>query len=55
MMMNRVAATAKKIAAALGIGSESVKTHLKGIMVKLHVPNATSAVGRAFELGILRA
>ena len=44
-----------QIAAALGIGSESVKTHLKGIMVKLHVPNATSAVGRAFELGILRA
>ena len=44
-----------QIAAALGIGPESVKTHLKGIMVKLHVPNATSAVGRAFELGILRA
>lgn len=44
-----------QIAAALGIGSESVKTHLKGIMAKLHAPNATSAVGRAFELGILRA
>ena len=44
-----------QIAAALGIGAESVKTHLKGIMVKLHAPNATSAVGRAFELGILRA
>ena len=44
-----------QIAAALGIGPESVKTHLKGIMVKLHAPNATSAVGRAFELGILRA
>ena len=44
-----------QIAAALGIGSESVKTHLKGIMTKLGVPNATSAVGRAYELGILRA
>ena len=43
------------IAAALGIGAESVKTHLKGIMNKLACPNATSAVGRAYELGILRA
>lgn len=44
-----------RIAALLGIGSESVKTHLKGIMNKLGCPNATSAVGRAYELGILRA
>lgn len=44
-----------QIAAALGIGGESVKTHLKGIMTKLGCPNATSAVGRAYELGILRA
>ena len=44
-----------QIAAALGIGPESVKTHLKGIMTKLSCPNATSAVGRAYELGILRA
>lgn len=44
-----------QIAAALGIGAESVKTHLKGIMNKLDCPNATSAVGRAYELGILRA
>lgn len=43
------------IAATLGIGSESVKTHLKGIMSKLNCPNATSAVSRAYELGILRA
>ena len=33
-----------QIAAALGIGPESVKTHLKGIMVKLHAPNATSVL-----------
>ncbi len=44
-----------KIAESLGIGTESVKTHLKGIMTKLGCPNATSAVGRAYELGILRA
>ena len=44
-----------KIASLLGIGAESVKTHLKGIMTKLGCPNATSAVGRAYELGILRA
>lgn len=43
------------IAASLGIGGESVKTHLKGIMTKLGCPNATSAVSRAYELGILRA
>ncbi len=44
-----------QIAVALGIGAESVKTHMKGIMTKLDCPNATSAVGRAYELGILRA
>ena len=44
-----------QIATQLGIGAESVKTHLKGIMTKLNCPNATSAVGRAYELGILRA
>ncbi len=43
------------IASSLGIGAESVKTHLKGIMTKLGCPNATSAVARAYELGILRA
>jgi len=43
------------IAASLGIGAESVKTHLKGIMTKLGCPNATNAVSRAYELGILRA
>jgi len=44
-----------QIAAELGIGAESVKTHLKGIMNKLGCPNSTSAVGKAYELGILRA
>lgn len=45
----------EEIAGSLGIGPESVKTHLKGIMTKLGCPNATSAVSRAYELGILRA
>ena len=43
-----------EIAAALGIGAESVKTHLKGIMNKLDCPNAPSSVSKAYELGILR-
>ena len=43
-----------EIAAALGIGAESVKTHLKGIMNKLDCPNAASSVSKAYELGILR-
>ncbi len=43
-----------KIASSLGIGAESVKTHLKGIMTKLSCPNATAAVRRAYELGIMK-
>jgi DNA-binding NarL/FixJ family response regulator len=43
------------IAENLGIGAESVKTHLKGIMNKLGCANASGAVGKAYELGILRA
>lgn len=45
----------EQIASELGIGPESVKTHMKGMMTKLGCPNATSVVGRAYELGILRA
>lgn len=45
----------EEIAARLGIGPESVKTHLKGIMTKLRCHNATSAVGKAYSQGILRA
>ncbi len=43
-----------EIAAALGIGAESVKTHMKGIMTRLGCPNATGAVAKAYRLGILR-
>lgn len=45
----------EQIAAELGIGLQSVKTYMKNVLVKMHAPNATSAVGRAYELGILRA
>ncbi len=45
----------EQIAAELGIGHESVKTYMKNILTKMHAPNATSAVGHAYELGILRA
>ena len=45
----------EQIAAELGIGPESVKTHMKGVLTKLSSPNSTSAVSRAYELGILRA
>ena len=45
----------EQIAAELGIGLQSVKTYMKNVLVKMHATNATSAVGRAYELGILRA
>ena len=45
----------EQIAESLGIGPESVKTHLKGIMNKLDTPNAAAAVSKAYETGILRA
>jgi DNA-binding NarL/FixJ family response regulator len=44
----------EEIAAKLGVGSESVKTYLKGIMNKLDCPNAASSVAKAYETGILR-
>ena len=43
-----------QIAEQLGIGPESVKTHMKGLMNKLDCPNAAAAVAKAFESGILR-
>lgn len=43
-----------KIAEKLGIGPESVKTHMKGLLAKLDSPNSTAAVARAYALGILR-
>ena len=47
--------TRDEIAIIIGIGSETVKSHLKSIMLKLDTTNTTSSVARGYELGILRA
>ncbi len=45
----------KAIARKLGLGPETVKTHLKNVFLKLEVERRTQAVLRAEELGLLRA
>jgi LuxR family maltose regulon positive regulatory protein len=45
----------KEIARALGIGPETVKSHLKSIFVKLNVERRAQAVARAQALGLLDA
>jgi LuxR family maltose regulon positive regulatory protein len=47
-------ASNKAVARDLGLGPETVKTHLKNIFVKLEVERRTQAVLRAGELGLLR-
>ncbi len=44
----------KAIARRLGLGPETVKTHLKNVFLKLEVERRTQAVLRAEELGLLR-
>jgi LuxR family maltose regulon positive regulatory protein len=44
----------KAIARKLGLGPETVKTHLKNVFHKLAVERRTQAVLRAEELGLLR-
>ncbi len=44
----------KAIARQLGLGPETIKSHLKNIFVKLEVDRRTQAVLRADELGVLR-
>ncbi|CAB3802379.1 LuxR C-terminal-related transcriptional regulator [Pararobbsia alpina] len=45
----------KELARALGIGPETVKSHLKSIFVKLNVEKRAQAVARAQALGLLDA
>jgi LuxR family maltose regulon positive regulatory protein len=45
----------KEIARALGIGPETVKSHVKSIFVKLNVERRAQAVARAQALGLLDA
>ena len=47
--------TRDEIAIILGVQPETVKSHLKHIMVKLDTVNTTASVARGFELGLLRA
>lgn len=46
--------TQEEIAIILGIGRETVKTHIRTLKSKLSASSAAGAVGRAYELGILR-
>jgi two-component system, NarL family, response regulator len=41
------------IASALQISAETVKSHMKSILPKLHAADRTEAVARAYELGLL--
>ena len=43
----------KEIASALGIGQETVQTHIKRLFVKLHVSDRTAAVTVALSRGIV--
>ena len=43
----------KEIAGALGIGQETVQTHIKRLFVKLHVSDRTAAVTVALSRGIV--
>jgi len=45
----------ESIAKAMGIAPETVKSHMKSIYAKLDVSGSTEAVGRGYELGLLRA
>ena len=47
--------THEEMAIIFGISPETVRSHVKGIFRKLDCSNAAAAVGRAYELGILRA
>lgn len=44
----------EEIGAALGISDQTVKTHLRGLREKLGAADRAGAVGKAFELGLLK-
>lgn len=44
-----------EIAVALVIAEPTVKTHVKSLMEKLHTGDRAGVVGRAFDLGLLKA
>lgn len=46
--------TQDEIAIILGIGRETIKTHIRTLKEKLSASSSAGAVGRAYELGILR-
>ena len=46
--------THEEIGIITGLSPETVRSHVKGIYRKLDCANAAGAVGRAYELGILR-
>ena len=46
--------TREEVAAELGVGVETVKTHMRLIMKKLDVPNSLCAVTTAMRLGLMR-
>ena len=50
----RIGKTREIIAQILGIGLETVRSHIKNILTKLDAENSAAAVNRAYELGILR-
>jgi DNA-binding NarL/FixJ family response regulator len=43
----------REIAAALGIGDETVQSHMKSILAKLEVPDRTAAIDVALRRGII--
>ena len=46
--------TFEEIAIIFSISAETVKSHIKNLRQKLDAPSSIAAVGRAYELGILR-
>ena len=45
----------KELGVALGVGGETIKSHLKAIFLKLEVSGRAEAVARGYELGLISA